>query len=374
MHVNDHIKAIKLSIRKISELASTIPGSIRFDIGQPDFDTPKHIKDAAKIALDRGKTGYSPMEGIPELRSAIVQYEAKKGVHLTPEHIMVTNGGMGALFTIFLGMLEPGDEVILPDPHWAAYRTQLAALKLKAKIVPYYKDGMLNEQALRDAITAQTKMLLVNSPTNPTGEILSESVIKKLAEIAKEHNLTVISDEVYEALNFTHEPCVSIAKYLPKQTIQINSVSKTYAMTGWRLGWLTAPIDVITELKKCNRVQTSCVNNFAQYGAVAALTGDQSCVEEMRKEYEKRYHTIKQRVTTLGWEFPEVRGAFYIFPKTEKDSWTYAMDLLEKAKVATVPGEAFGPSGKTSLRLCFGSVNSDQINEGFDRIEKFEGR
>lgn len=372
MKINPHIKNVRLSIRRITELASKTLDCVRFDIGQPDFDTPTHIKDAAKKALDKGKTGYVPVLGIPELRKAIAKYESKKGINVEKENVMVTNGGMGSIFSIFLGMLEKHEEIILPNPYWAPYDLILGCLNLKFKTVPYIKNSELDEEKLLNSINEKTRMVLVNSPVNPTGEVLNTKTLKKIAKIAEDKELIVISDEVYERLLFGDAEFVSIAGHIPDKTIRINSTSKTYAMTGWRIGWMTAPVEVIEELKKCNRATTACVNAFAQYGALEALTGDQSCVEDMRSEYEKRFEIMKKRVSELGWTFPEVRGAFYTFPDTGKDSWEYSLNLIKKAKVSTIPGEAFGSAGKTSLRLCFGSANIEQINKGFDRIEAYE--
>jgi aspartate/methionine/tyrosine aminotransferase len=372
MKINQNIKDIKLSIRKITELASEKPDCMRFDIGQPDFDTPENIKQAAKVALDNKKTGYAPVLGILELRKAIAEYESRKGLNLDYENVMITNGGMGSLFSIFMGMLENNEEIILPDPHWAAYTLILDSLNINHKSVNFIKNSKLDERELKNAISKNTKMLLINSPSNPTGEVLNAYDLNKIAEIAKKYNLIVISDEVYERLLYNNFKPISIAKYIPKSTIRINSCSKTYAMTGWRIGWLTAPKEVVNELKKCNRANTACVNTFAQYGALEALTGNQESVENMRRKYEKRYRVMKNRIQKLGWDFPEVNGAFYMFPKTGKDSWPYALDLIKKAGVSTVPGEAFGKSGKYHLRFCFGSASVEDINYGFDRIEKHE--
>lgn len=372
MKIKKNISDIKLSIRKITDLAIDTPDCVRFDIGQPDFDTPFHIKEAAKKALDEKKTAYAPMVGIPELRKAIADAEKKNGLDFGPGNVMVTNGGMGALFNIFLGLCGKDDEIMIQDPYWAAYTTIFNSLELKFSAVPFIKDAKLDEKILLDSITEKTKFLLVNSPNNPTGEVLDEKSVKRIAEIAKDHGIIVVADEVYEKLLFNNRKHISIAKFYPEGTLKVGAVSKTYSMTGWRIGWLVAPDGVIDELKKCNRATASCINTFAQFGAVAALTGDQSCVQEMKDEYEKRYNVMKQRIGRLGWECPPVDGAFYMMPRTGRDSWTYAMDLIEKAGVATVPGEPFGRSTKYSLRFCFGSVGIDDINRGFDRIEAYE--
>lgn len=371
MKINQNIKDIQLSIRKITELASEVPDCIRFDIGEPDFDAPNHIKEAAKKALDNKKLSYAPVKGIPELLKAIAEYESKKNITVKEENVMVTNGGMGSLFNIFQGMLEKDEEVIIPDPFWAAYALILKSLNKKFISVPFIKNSKLDESILLDSINQNTKMILINSPNNPTGEVLEKRTLKKISEIAEDNNLTVISDEVYERILFNNKKFESIAKFIPENTIRINSTSKTYSMTGWRIGWMTAPEEVINQLKKCNRANTACINTFAQYGALEALTGEQQRTEEMREEYEKRLKVMEKQIKQLGWKYPKAEGAFYLFPDTGMDSWTYALDLIKKAKVSTVPGEAFGPSGKTSLRFCFGSASIEQINEGFKRIGEY---
>ncbi len=372
MKINKRIKDAKLSIASITELAQKTPGCIRFDIGQPDFDTPLHIKEAIKRALKDGKTGYAPLLGIPELRQAIAEYECAKGIYVNEKNVAVTNGGLNAIFDVFLTMLEPGDEVILPNPNWCIYELMLTSLNISFKPVAYIRNSELDEVALLDAINERTRMILVNSPSNPTGEVLDSKTLERIASIVKEHGLVALSDEVYDRILFDGITAPSIRQYVPEDTIIINSTSKTYAMTGSRVGWLVAPEEVVNELKKGIRATTGCVNTYAQYGALAALRSDQYCVEEMRQEYEKRLNAMKERISHMGWKCPDVNGAFYMFPDTGKDSWTYAVDLIKIAGVSPIHGEAFGSEGKTSLRFCFGSANIEHINQGFDRIETHE--
>ncbi len=358
------------SIRKISEAAAKIPGCVRFDIGQPDFRTPKHIQDAAIKAIKDAPMGYTPMAGIPELRCAVADYENKKGLALKAENIMVTNGGTGALFNAFLGIIEKDDEVILPDPAWSPYEMIVRSLGGAPNYTKFFDGKKPLADSIESAITSKTKAIVVNSPENPTGRVASESDLKTIAEIALDKGITIISDEVYDKLLFGDVMHHSIAKFAPENTMLINSTSKTYSMTGWRLGWLAAPVAAIKELAKCNRVTTASPNAVSQYAGLAALTESQECIEEMRKEYELRRDAAVKRMNALGWEFTNPEGAFYAFPKTGGDSWKLAMDLLLRAKVAVVPGASFGPSGEGHVRMCFGSVNSEGINEGFDRIEK----
>jgi len=372
MQLSPRVTRLEESIRKISEAAAKIPGCVRFDIGQPDFRTPHHIQDAAIRAIKEKPMGYAPMAGIPELRSAIADYENKKGLALAPENIMVTNGGNGALFCAFLALLEKDDEVLLADPAWSPYEMIVRSVGGVPVYTRFFDGKKLLADSIEGAITSKTRVIVLNSPENPTGRVASESDLKTIAEIALDKGITIISDEVYDKLFFGGAKHCSIAKFAPENTIIINSTSKTYSMTGWRLGWLAAPKDIAKELAKCSRVTTASVSAVSQYAALAAITGSQECVEAMRKEYEKRRDTAVKRMNALGWEFINPEGAFYAFPKIPEcnDSWKLAMDLLEKAKVALVPGASFGPSGEGHARICFGSVNSDEINEGFDRIEK----
>lgn len=370
MHISPRITTLEETIRKISEAAAKIPGCIRFDIGQPDFRTPEHIRDAAFRAMNGKNIGYTSMLGIAELRKAISDYENKKGLNLAAENIMVTNGGAGALFNVFLGLLERGDEVLLPDPSWSPYELMIRSVGGVPKYARFFDGDKVIADSIVRAITPKTKAMIVNSPENPTGRVASMNDLKTIAEIAKDSKITLISDEVYDKILFGNAKHFSPAKFAPENTIVVNSMSKSYSMTGWRLGWLAAPKETVKEIAMCNRVTTGCPNAVSQYAALAALEGNQECVEDMRKEYEKRRDTAVRCMKKIGWNFVLPEGAFYAFPKVGGDSWKFARDMLERAKVAVVPGASFGPSGEGYIRLCFGSVNSDGINEGFGRMEE----
>ncbi len=371
MKVNQNITRIRTSIRQISELASKEKGCIRLDIGEPSFDTPAEIKEAARKAITKYKSSYAPVRGADFLREKIAEYESKKGLDIAPENVMVTNGGMGALFCSFLGLVGKDEEVVLPDPFWSPYALMLDSLERKHKSVAYYGKNRLDEKKLSEGISPATSMILVNSPNNPAGYMIGEKDMKKIAGIAKEKNITIISDEVYEKITFGKDH-VSPARYAPQNTVRINSVSKTFSMIGFRIGWLTAPAEVVDELMKCNRAITASVNLYSQAAAAFALENCESQAAEMVKEYRKRHDIMISRIKETGWRCEGADGAFYLFPDTGKESWSYALELIKEAKVSAVPGAAFGDSGKTSLRLCFGSSTADQINEAFDRIEKHE--
>ena len=372
MEVRKDISEIKLTIRKITEIAKAKNNCIRFDIGQPDFDTPQHIKDATNKALMDGKTGYGPVRGVDELRIAIAEYESQKdGLDFDESNIIVTTGGMHALFSVCLAFLEKGDEVIIPDPYWAAYNLIIKSVGGVPVPVHYVDDSKLLIEELERAITSKTKFIFVNSPSNPTGEILIDEDLKKIEDLAEEKDIIIISDEVYERMLFGEHKFSSIAKYAPKRTLRINSTSKTYAMTGWRIGWLTGDKDLIIQIAKCIRATIACVTNFIQYGAVAALNGPQDEAMNMKKEYEKRYVAFKERVDKIGWTYLTPKGTFYMFVDTKEDSWPFCLKMIEEIGVSSVPGAAFGDFGKTYARFCYGSVSVDKINEAFDRIEKW---
>lgn len=369
--VAERIQKIQLSIRKISDMAAAIPGCIRFDIGQPDFRTPKNIQDAAIKAIKEGKHDYSPVTGILPLKKAIADYEREKGLEVSEKNVMVTTGGMGAIFTTMLGYIEPGDEVILPDPTWPPYKMIVSSVGGVPKLVQYF-DGKGNPDvdAIEKAITEKTKVIVVNTPENPTGRVITEKDLKAIAEIADEKGIVILSDEVYDRLLFDGSRHVSIKKYAPERTIVVNSVSKTYAMTGWRLGWMVAEEEIIGELLKCNRSSVACPNTISQYAALEALSGAQDEVGKMVGEYQKRKDLIVKMMDKMGWRYVEPKGAFYAFPKVGGDSWKYSLDLMEKAKVSVVPGLPSGPKSEGYVRFCFGSCGLEQIKEGFERIER----
>lgn len=373
MNVAQKIQNIQLSIRKISDLAASVPGCVRFDIGQPDFSTPKNIQDAAIKAIREGKHGYTPVVGIPQLREAVACYEAGKGFDVSDKNVMVTMGGMGAIFTTMLGFLEPSDEVVLPDPTWPPYKLIVNSVGGVPRLVPYFDEsGALDVDAISAAITSRTKFVVVNTPENPTGRVIGKKDLQAIAQVCEDKGVMILSDEVYDRILFDGADHVSIKKYACDNAILVNSVSKTYAMTGWRVGWLVASEDIIGQLMKCNRASVACPNSVAQYAALEALTGVQTAVERMALEYRKRKNLVVKLMDKMGWDYVVPRGALYAFPKVCDDSWKYALALMEKGGVSVVPGLPSGPASEGYVRFCFGAAGCAQIKEGFERIEKFE--
>ncbi|MBL7170281.1 MAG: pyridoxal phosphate-dependent aminotransferase [Candidatus Aenigmarchaeota archaeon] len=370
MKIDQRIKQLKLGIRRIADLASQKPDCIRLDIGQPDFDTPEHIKQAAIDALKEGFTGYTSSYGISELRGAIAERESEKVPNLNKNNVLVSSGGAGALTCSFLSFLKPEDEVIIPDPYWGPYVFQIVSSHGKPIPINYFSNGKIDADKLEKSITKKTKIILVNSPENPTGRVYTKKDLEEIADIANNHDLLVISDEVYDKLIFGDAKHLSIASMIPEKTLLVNSCSKTYAMTGWRVGWLVGKEEYISEIMKCNRATIACPTSFAQKAAYSALTGDQSCVEEMRKKYEERRDVAVEEFGKLGLEFVKPYGAFYTFPNIGRDSWKFALELLDQRGVSVVPGDAFGSSGKEHIRVAL-TVDSEKIKEGIEKIGEF---
>ena len=367
-------------IREMFNLALAMDDVVSFTVGEPDFLTPSHVVDAAVKALQNGEHRYTPNAGILPLRQAICKnYEKTQGVSYNPEsEVIVTAGGMEALFLAMRVMLDPGDEILLPDPCWTNYSRQLLLCNAKAAYVPVYaeNDFQFTPEALEAAITPKTKAFLLNSPANPTGGIAAEEQIKKLAEIAIKHDLYVISDEVYSQLVFDGGKAMSISSLpgMKERTIIIHSFSKTYAMTGWRVGYAIGPSEIIKNMVKFQENVAACVNSAAQFGAIAALESSQECVDMMRESYERRRALITSEFATVpGLKCHSPKGAFYALidvSSTGMNGKEFALDLLDKGHVIVVPGNAFGEAGKNYVRISF-ATSDEAISKGVGRIREY---
>jgi len=367
-------------IREMFNLALAMEDVISFTVGEPDFQTPAHVVDAAVKALQNGEHRYTPNAGILPLRQAIAKnYEQTQGVSYNPDgEVIVTAGGMEALFLAMRVLLDPGDEILLPDPCWTNYSRQLLLCNAKPAFVPVSaeNDFQFTPEALEAAITPKTKAFLINSPANPTGGIATEEQIRKLAEIAVKHDLYVISDEVYSRLVFDGGKAPSIASLpgMKERTIIIHSFSKTYAMTGWRVGYAIGPNEVIKNMVKFQENVAACVNSAAQFGAIAALESSQECVEMMRESYERRRALVVSEFSTVpGLKCHAPKGAFYALidvSATGMNGKEFAMDLLDKAHVIVVPGNAFGEAGKNYVRISF-ATSDEAISKGICRIREY---
>jgi L-aspartate aminotransferase apoenzyme (EC 2.6.1.1) len=359
---------------------------IGFGAGEPNFPTPEFVVAAAVAAAQDPKNHkYSPAKGLPELRRAIAdKVFADSGVTVDPNNVLVTNGGKQAVFQSFAALLDDGDEVILPAPYWTTYPE---AIRLCGGVpVEVFcgsdHDYKIRVEQLDAALTPRTKVLLICSPSNPTGSVYSREEIAAIGHWALDHGVWVITDEIYEHLTYGVEMAhiLSAVPELADQTLVVNGVAKTYAMTGWRVGWMYGPADVIKAATNMQSHTTSNVANVSQRAAIAALTGPQDVVEEMRQAFDRRRHTIISMLREIdGVELPEPHGAFYVYPNVEKllgreirgrvahNTSELAEIILEEAEVAVVPGEAFGGSG--FLRLSY-ALSDEDLVEGITRLQK----
>jgi aspartate aminotransferase len=360
---------------------------VSFGAGEPDFDTPAHIKDAAAKALAAGKTKYTASAGVPELRDAIARKLVRDNrLSVTADNITTGCGGKHVLYNAFQAVLDPGDEVVIPVPYWVSYADQVTLAGGKPVFVMGKEANSfkLSVAELKAAVTPKTRVLVINSPNNPCGYNYEPDELKAVADWAATTNLTFFSDEIYEKLVYPPSKFVSFATLAPglqDKTITFNGLAKTYSMTGWRVGYAAGPVNVIKAMTNLASHSTSHVTSFAQYGAVAALNGDQGCVETMRIQFEKRAKLIHQRLNAVpGVTCIRPAGAFYAFPNVSSHyakfapkadiprSLQFAEKVLDAVKVAVVPGCAFGADDY--VRLSF-ATSEDQINKGIDRLEKF---
>jgi len=370
-------------IREIFDLARGVPDLIHFEIGEPDFQMPSHVTEAAIRALKEGFTKYTPNAGLEELRIAISEkLKHENGIDTDPQsEIMVTAGAVNALSLSILSTVNPGDEVVIPDPGYVSF----AALVLLAEGVPVYvplRETNCFRMATHDvakAVNKKTRMIITNSPSNPTGGMQSKEDLKGIAELALDNNLLVMSDESYERLVYPSNEHFSVAALpgMHDRTISIFSFSKTYAMTGMRIGYMTGPATLIRQMTKLQEHYVSCVNTVAQKAAVAALRGPQDSVTEMLAEYTRRRDLLIDGLNeTRVISCCKPAGTFYAFPnitKTGYDSRTITQKLLTEAKVVTVPGNAFGKSGEGYIRFSF-ATKIDNIKEAIERIHNYCSR
>lgn len=340
---------------------------ISLAVGEPDFATPAHITRAAVDALNRGETHYAPSRGLPELTQAVAEkLNRDNGIAATQKQIMVTAGAKDAIRITMMATLNRGDEVVVIDPSWVSYEPCVQIAGGKAVHYSLNTDFQVDD-SLYEVITDKTKMIIVNTPSNPTGSILGRSSLRLIADVCTDHDLFCLSDEIYEKLVYGKEH-VSIATVgdMLERTITINGFSKAYAMTGWRLGYLAAPLDVIPAMDKVMQHSVGCVNTFAMWGGVAALTGDQTCVEEMRRQFEERRKYVIGRLAGMGLATAPAEGAFYAFINVGGDDTATANLWLDKAHVAATPGTAFGAPGW--IRISY-AASMERLEEALNRIE-----
>lgn len=349
-----------------------------FSAGEPDFDTPDHIKAAAQAALDQGKTRYGPAAGEPALRRAIAdKLQRENDLCYGPNNIIVTNGGKHSLYGLIEALIGPGDEVIIPAPYWVSYPEMVRLAGGTPVIVPTTPEQgyRISPEQLRSAITPQTKLFVLNSPSNPTGAVYSPDAIRALAAVVVEADIWVVSDEIYEKILYAPATHLSIGAVGPAaydHAIISNGFAKGYAMTGWRVGYLAGPEPLIKAVSTIQSHSTSNVCTFAQYGAIAALEGPQDCVAIMCAAFTERRTKILERVRAIdGLSCPTPDGAFYIYVDVQQvglPSLEFCTQLLDEKYVATIPGVAFGSEG--TIRISY-ATDLDTILRGMDRLEAF---
>ncbi|ANV86453.1 pyridoxal phosphate-dependent aminotransferase [Picosynechococcus sp. PCC 7117] len=349
-----------------------------FSAGEPDFDTPDHIKTAVKAALDAGKTKYGPAPGEPALRQAIAKkLQTENNLPYNPENMIVTNGGKHALYGLMMALIEPGDEVIIPTPYWLSYPEMVilaggTPIFVETTAATGYK---ITPDQLRQTITDKTKLFVFNSPSNPTGAVYSPAEVTAIAQVLVEKQVLVVADEIYEKILYgdaVHQSIGSVSDEIFPLTITCNGFAKAFSMTGWRLGYIAAPVELIKGMTTIQSHSTSNVCTFAQYGAIAALEGGLDCVQEMLTAFSKRREVMLGAIQDLpGLSCPSPDGAFYLFVDISAyglDSLSFCKQLLAEQQVAAIPGVAFG--NDRCIRLSY-ATDLGTIEKGMSRLGKF---
>jgi aspartate aminotransferase len=343
---------------------------IDMSVGEPDFPTPSFIIEAAYKAMKEGRVFYTPTRGIPELLEAISEkLRRENGLDYSVDNLIVTPGAKYAIFEAVMCLIDEGDEVILLDPSWVSYEACVLMAGGKVVWVPHSED--FRDAPVEDFITKKTKMIIFNSPSNPLGVVYPDSFLKKLRDIALDHNLLVISDEIYEKIIFEgrHKSIASLDGML-ERTIVINGLSKTYSMTGWRLGYAAAKEDVIRAMARMQSHSVSHPTSFVQYAGVEAMRGDQSFVKEMVAEFKARRDLLTDGLDKLGIRYAPPMGAFYVFMDVGEDSMDFCERFLKEMYVATTPGSAFGQRYGRWVRVSY-ATSRENISEMLDRLENF---
>ena len=351
---------------------------IHLEIGEPDFATPRHIVEAAKQALDEGWTHYGPTQGLPELREAIAAYLTRtRGIAADPAHICVVPGGKPIIFFPMLALLNPGDEVIYPNPSFPIYESMIRFTGATPVPIPLIESRgfSFDLDLFRSRLTPRTRMVILNSPANPTGGVMPNEDIAEIAAMLAERDIVVLSDEIYSRMSYAH-PHVSIASFpgMKEKTIILDGFSKTYAMTGWRIGYGLLPPELVDPVNRLMVNSNSCTASFTQRAAIAALNGPQEPAEAMIAEFRRRRDVFVDQINRIpGFRCPMPEGAFYAFPNIEGTGWkskALADALLDRAGVACLSGTAFGSFGEGYLRLSYAN-SPETLREAVDRISRF---
>ena len=356
---------------------------INMGVGEPDFDTPEHIKQAGIEAINKNQTRYTAIDGTPELKAAVIEkLNRDNQLNYQPDQILTSAGAKHSLFNAFIALLDAGDEVIIPAPYWVSYPAMVQLFDAQPIIInaPKEQHFKITAKQLETAITSKTKAIILNSPTNPTGMVYSKNELKSLADVLLKYpNIIILSDDIYEHISWADQPYHNIVNAEPKlynRTLVINGVSKAYAMTGWRMGFAAGPKNIIAAMKKVQSQSTSSICSITQAAAKEAFVGDQSCLTPMIEAFKARHDTFIQGLNQIpGFHCLNAEGAFYAFVDVQeaiqktnlKDDIALASYILEKALVAAVPGTAFGAPGH--LRFSY-ACSIEQINEVLERLKK----
>ncbi|MDE7404983.1 MAG: aminotransferase class I/II-fold pyridoxal phosphate-dependent enzyme [Lachnospiraceae bacterium] len=377
--LSETIVTIKPSgIRKFFDIVSEMEDAISLGVGEPDFDTPWHIRDEGIYSLEKGRTFYTSNAGLKELKVEITKYiKRSQGISYDADHeVIVTVGGSEAIDIALRAMVDPGDEVLIPQPSYVSYEPCAILAGAKPGIIELKEENefRLTAQELRDAITDKTKILILPFPNNPTGAIMEKEDLEAIAEIVREKDIFVISDEIYAELTYK-EKHVSIASLpgMQERTVLINGFSKAYAMTGWRLGYACAPKEIMEQMLKIHQFAIMCAPTTSQYAAVEALRNGDEDVAMMRDSYNQRRRFLMHAFKEMGLECFEPYGAFYVFPSIKEFGMTsdeFANRLLQEEKVAVVPGTAFGDCGEGFLRISY-AYSIDSLKIALDKINAF---
>lgn len=368
--LNSNLSSLKRSgIRVYTNLARETPDCAMLTIGEPDLDTPQPIKDAAWEALNRGCTHYAPNQGTPALRQAVAEYETRRGNPVNPAQVLITVGSSQALFTALLGILNPGEEVIVPIPAFSLYESIITAAGGKVIPLDVSETGFqITREALDSLVTEKTKAVILNSPNNPTGTVLNEQSLAAVKAAVLGKPIFLVVDHVYSLLCYAPCPDLSLDRDLKEQVILCQSFSKPYAMTGWRLGYLVCPEYVMDRLLLLSALTIAAVPTFVQEAGVTALEQD---VSPMREIYRRRRDYVTARLRRMNLEFPEPEGAFYVFVNIRKFGMTsdeFCTRLIREGKLALVPGSCFGAEGWIRLSYCY---SQRELEKGLDRLEGF---
>ena len=357
---------------KASALESEGVDVVDLSVGEPDFDTPEGIKDAARDALAAGETGYTPSPGIPPLREAIAEKLRADGLDCGPENVVVTPGAKQALYEVFQALLGPGDEVVLLDPAWVSYEAMAKLAGASVTRVDTTPHDFRLAGALEDltaAVSDETDLLVVNSPGNPHGMVYSRAALRGVRDLAVEHDITVVSDEIYQRVVYDGREFTSLGSLsgMGERTVTVNGFSKAYAMTGWRLGYFAAPEPVVEQAGKVHGHSVSCATNFVQHAGVEALAGGDEAVAKMTAAFERRRDLLVEALADCGVDVPTPEGAFYLMVPVAEDDQAWCERAISEAHVATVPGSAFGTPGYA--RVSYAAA-AERLQAGVERLDE----